>query len=90
MALVPAQALIEDFAEWAIRDAGPLARDLSVLAERGYDATEFALLIEGIKCLEGRAGEAYERRVRQAAAVCLRTGVGGGLLMLCAACVENV
>lgn len=55
-------------------------------------AGDRALLIDGIKLLELGWGEgalrAYEKRVRQRAAVCLRERRGGGRLWLCAACIR--
>jgi hypothetical protein len=90
-ALTPGDKLIAAFCEWvrpwAIGD--PLARSLTGLT--GVEDADRRLLIEGIKRIDLGAGGAalcaYERRVRQRAALCMRTKRGGELLSDCAACL---
>lgn len=90
-ALTPGEALIGAFADWARRRAAGdvLVSSLSMLEGGGADG--MPLLIEGIKLLELPAAEgalwAYEKRVRQCAALCLREKSGGGLLPVCAMCL---
>lgn len=90
-ALTPGTALIDAFAQWARQRAAgdTLAASLSGL--QGGKEDGMPLLLEGIKLLELPAAEgalwAYEKRVRQSAAVCLRQRSGGGLLALCAMCL---
>ncbi len=90
-ALTPGEALIDAFAAWALPRAGgdPLVRSLSALG--GGGAEDVPLLIEGIKLIDLAAPEsacaAYEKRLRQRAALRLRTRAGGRLLGLSAACL---
>lgn len=90
-ALTPGTALIDAFAHWARQRAAgdTLAASLSGL--QGGKEDGMPLLLEGIKLLELPAAEgalwAYEKRVRQSAAVCLRQRSGGGLLAMCAMCL---
>jgi hypothetical protein len=91
-ALTPDEALIEAFAAWArpkVRWDGQCAL-LSRLS--GGEAEDLPLLLAGIRLLDIAAPDsaikAYEKRVRQRAAVCLRLKSGGGLLWLCLACAH--
>jgi len=89
-ALTPGAALIDAFADWARRRAAGDVLALSLSALSG-DGADMPLLVEGIKLLELPAAEgalwAYEKRLRQRAAVCLREKTGGGRLQLCAMCL---
>jgi hypothetical protein len=91
-ALTPGEALVAAFTEWArpLIEADGLARSLTRL--EGAEDEDKKLLIEGIKQMElgakAPALDAYERRVRQRAALCLRARSGGGLLPLCCTCLR--
>ncbi len=90
-ALTPDESLIAAFAEWIHPKAeeDQLTKSLMKLQDQMPD---IGLLVEGIKLIDLAAPkgavEAYEKRVRQSAAVCLRAKSGGGLLWLCASCVR--
>jgi hypothetical protein len=90
-ALTPDEALIAAFGEWILPKAEEdhLTKSLMKLENQTPD---IGLLVEGIKLLDLHAPKgavhAYEKKVRQRAAVCLREACGGGLLWLCAACVS--
>ena len=90
-ALTPGEELIAAFREWARpwAEGDPLARSLAGF--QGALDADRRLLIEGIKQIdlgaEASALDAYERRVRQRAALCKRTKSGGAYLPACAACL---
>jgi len=91
-ALTPGWALIEEFAAWArpkVERDGPCA---SLMRRSGEEEEDLPLLLAGVKLLDlaapVSATRAYEKRVRQRAAVCLRQRSGGGLLWLCLACAR--
>ncbi len=90
-ALTPGEALLEDFARWLAPWARRDGLALSLAGLLGVAQEDRRLLIEGIKLLDLGAKEpsltAYERRLRQRAAVCLREKRGGDLLAACAACL---
>lgn len=81
--LFPGEGLREAVEAWLAEEADALR--LPVFSEA--QAEDWALLTEGVKRLELRADRAaldgYEKRLRQRAAECMRTGQGGGLLTLC-------
>ena len=91
--LMPADRWIEPFVQWVkpMCADDPLFHDFMRFERRAVDAASCALWLEGLKALElglsHPARENYERRVRQCAAVTLRTGEGGGVLIACAACL---
>lgn len=90
-ALTPGEELIAAFREWARpwAEGDPLARSLAGF--QGALDADRRLLIEGIKQIDlgavASALDAYERRVRQRAALCKRTKSGGAYLPACAACL---
>ena len=83
--LIPGGAITEALAGWL----GPAQDALGMdgLRSREAEAEDLRLLGEGVKrwelAMDRPALSAYEKSVRQRAAVCLRTGKGGGTLWLC-------
>ena len=93
--IMPGDSLISGFIEWAahICAGDPLLEDFARFNARESCADEQALFMEGLKLLETRGADddktaLYERRVRQMAARCLRTGQFGGRLRACAAILK--
>lgn len=81
--LFPQEGLLTAAEEWLSGEEEPLR----LPALREIEPADWALFCEGVKRLElpfdAPALQRYERRVRQRAAECMRTGRGGGLLTLC-------
>ena len=91
-ALTPEEALIRAFADWIrpkVERDGPC---VPLMRLAGGEAEDLALLLAGVKLMDvappDSAVRAYEKRVRQRAAVCQRQRSGGGLLWLCLACAH--
>ena len=85
--LSPTEAWRVPLLDW-LNAASPLCAELAPLNGRPGGEADRLLWIEGIKRLEEPASlDDYERRVRQCAAVAMRTGREGGLLPDCAACL---
>jgi hypothetical protein len=91
-ALTPGDALIGAFAAWARPEALRDEACASLMRLLGGEAEDLPLLLSGIKLMDVAAPDsavtAYEKRVRQRAATCLRLKSGGGLLWLCLACAR--
>lgn len=81
------EAGAREFVEWAGVEPIGLGAELVRFAGRPVRAEELDLFQDGIKQLElgatAQSRAAYERRLRQLAAVVMREGVGGGLLYAC-------
>jgi len=93
-ALTPGAALIGAFAAWARPEAERDGLCAKLMRLSGSEADDLPLLLAGIKLLDLSASDsavkAYEKRVRQRAAVCQRLKSGGGFLWLCLACARLV
>ena len=81
--LIPTDAMLSRFEAQAVPEQlGFFARSLTPLRARPFDVSAHALFAEGLKLREASspaAREAYEARVRNLAAVNLRSGTGGAL-----------
>ena len=91
-ALTPEEALIGAFADWIRSKVERDGTCVSLMRLTGGDAEDIPLLLAGVKLMDvappDSAVRAYEKRVRQRAAVCQRQRSGGGLLWLCLACAH--
>ena len=86
----PAPAKVHAFEEFSLPEITPFLRGFTSFRGRAADETTALLFSEGIKLCAVRSGAAaiaaYEKRVRQQAALALRTGGGGGLF----ACAQMI
>ncbi len=91
-ALTPEGSLIEAFAAWARPEATGDGACKLLMRLTGGEAEDLPLLLAGVKLMDlaapDSAVQAYEKRVRQRAAACLRLKSGGGLLWICLACAR--
>lgn len=89
--LSPGDAWIEQMEEW-LRARTAFDRLAASLKNACFGETldeDRALFIEGAKLLEMKSdARAYEKKVRQRAAVCLREKRGGGALVVCGLIVD--
>ena len=91
-ALTPKEALIGAFTDWIRPKVERDGACVSLMRLTGGEAEDLPLLLAGVKLMDvappDSAVRAYEKRVRQRAAVCQRQRSGGGLLWLCLACAH--
>lgn len=87
----PAPAKVRAFEDFSSPEITPFLRGFTAFRGRESDEATIMLFSEGIKiCAESSGAAAiaaYEKRVRQQAALALRTGGGGGLFA-CAQMIE--
>ncbi|MEA5065008.1 MAG: hypothetical protein VB065_03080, partial [Eubacteriales bacterium] len=83
LAISPGRAMIEALERQYPPPDDALYRQLGRLRGRPVSDAELALLASALKRLEigGRADPDFERKLRQTAAACLRTGNGGALAL---------
>ena len=90
--LTPREGLVRALTAWLEGEEQSLY--LPAWQDRAEQLADWALLWEGIKRLEMPGDRAalvgYEKKLRQRAALCLRTGAGGGMLPLCGQLLSRI
>lgn len=85
--LFPTERAVRTFEAWAATASEGLGAELARLRHQPGSEPELALFAQGLKMLELHAAQgawrAYDKKLRQQAAECLREKTGGGALFAC-------